>query len=118
MPFLDVRDRAAARGEQPDLTTHRLNAKNQSTVLTDQRRLTRARRLPSSGVSPGGRRPAVGLVRRSATGSRRTSILRPEESWNAEVVAAINNMLEAQPQHRRRPELVAEIAKGLHLQVR
>jgi hypothetical protein len=42
-------------------------------------------------------------------------ILRPEENWNAEVVSAINNMLESARQRRRRPELVEEIAKELQV---
>ncbi len=40
-------------------------------------------------------------------------ILRPEESWNAEVVAAINNQLEAARQRARQPELVDEVAREL-----
>ncbi len=42
-------------------------------------------------------------------------ILRPEDSWNAEVVSAINNMLETARQRVRRPGLVEEIAKELQL---
>jgi hypothetical protein len=42
-------------------------------------------------------------------------ILRPEDSWNAEVVSAINNALEAARQRLRQPELVKEIAKELQL---
>ncbi len=42
-------------------------------------------------------------------------ILRPEDSWNAEVVSAINNMLEAARQRLRQPQLVNEIAKELQL---
>ncbi|MGD0771131.1 MAG: helix-turn-helix transcriptional regulator [Tepidisphaeraceae bacterium] len=38
-------------------------------------------------------------------------IIRREESWNAEVVAAINNSLEAARQQARNPGLVKEIAK-------
>ncbi len=38
-------------------------------------------------------------------------IIRREENWNAEVVAAINNSLEAARQQKRNPELVREIAK-------
>ena len=40
-------------------------------------------------------------------------IVRPEEGWNAEVVAAINNWLEAQQHRRRNPELVKAISKKL-----
>ncbi len=40
-------------------------------------------------------------------------IIRPEEGWNAEVVAAINNWLESQRQRERHPELVREIVKEL-----
>lgn len=40
-------------------------------------------------------------------------ILRPEEGWNAEVVAAINNTLEAARQRQRNPKLVDEIAHEL-----
>jgi hypothetical protein len=36
------------------------------------------------------------------------NLLRPEESWNAEVVAAINNALESARQRDRHPDLVAE----------
>ena len=42
-------------------------------------------------------------------------ILRPEESWNAEVVSAINNALETARQRVRQPGLVDEIAKELQL---
>jgi len=38
------------------------------------------------------------------------NIIRREESWNAEVVAAINNFLEAARQHERNPNLAKEIA--------
>jgi len=40
-------------------------------------------------------------------------IVRPEEGWNAAVVAAINNWLEAQQQRARNPRLVKEIVKEL-----
>jgi hypothetical protein len=40
-------------------------------------------------------------------------IVRPEEGWNAEVVAAINNWLEAQQYRERNPELIATISKEL-----
>ncbi len=40
-------------------------------------------------------------------------ILRPEDGWNAEAVAAINNSLEAARQRQRNPRLVGEIARGL-----
>jgi transcriptional regulator with XRE-family HTH domain len=39
------------------------------------------------------------------------NIIRPEESWNAEVVAAINNYLEAARQQERYPDLVRQIAE-------
>ncbi len=42
-------------------------------------------------------------------------ILRPEDSWNAEVVSAINNMMETARQRLRQPQLVDEIAKELQL---
>lgn len=42
-------------------------------------------------------------------------ILRPEDSWNAEVVSAINTAMEAARQRIRQPKLVAEIAKELQL---
>ena len=42
-------------------------------------------------------------------------IIRPEEGWNAEVVAAINNSLEAARQRRRHPDLVNEVARELQL---
>jgi len=42
------------------------------------------------------------------------NILRPEEGWNAEVVAAINNSLEARGQRERHPALVKEIAEAVH----
>lgn len=41
------------------------------------------------------------------------NILRPEDGWNAEVVAAINNQLEAQQHRERNPELVEAISKEL-----
>jgi hypothetical protein len=40
-------------------------------------------------------------------------ILRPEEGWNAEVVAAINNRLEAIQYRQRNPELIETISKEL-----
>lgn len=43
------------------------------------------------------------------------NILRPEDSWSAEVVAAINNALEMAQQRNRYPELVAEVNKELHV---
>jgi hypothetical protein len=43
------------------------------------------------------------------------NILRPEDSWNAEVVSAINNAMETAQQRHRHPELVDEIAKELQL---
>jgi len=42
-------------------------------------------------------------------------ILRPEDSWNAEVVSAINNAMEAARQRHRQPQLVEEIARELQL---
>ena len=42
-------------------------------------------------------------------------ILRPEDSWSAEVVAAINNAMEAARQRVRQPGLVDEIVKELEL---
>lgn len=36
-------------------------------------------------------------------------IIRPEEGWNAEIVAAINNALESARQQKRHPDLVKEI---------
>jgi hypothetical protein len=42
-------------------------------------------------------------------------ILRPEEGWNAEVVAAINNWLEAEQHRERNPELIETISKKLKL---
>jgi hypothetical protein len=39
------------------------------------------------------------------------NIIRPEDSWNAEVVAAINTYLESARQRKRHPELVKEIAQ-------
>lgn len=41
------------------------------------------------------------------------NLLRPEESWNAEVVEAINRALEAGRQQQRHPGLVKEIARAL-----
>jgi len=41
------------------------------------------------------------------------AMLRPEESWNAEVVAAINTTLEQRRQHRRHPELVDSVRRQL-----
>ncbi len=43
------------------------------------------------------------------------NLLRPEESWNAEVVEAINNVLESARQRRRYPELVNEVSRALRL---
>jgi hypothetical protein len=40
-------------------------------------------------------------------------ILRPEIGWNAEVVAAINNLLEAKQHRRRNPKLIASLSKML-----
>jgi hypothetical protein len=40
-------------------------------------------------------------------------ILRAEEGWNAEVVAAINNWLEGQQHRERNPELIATISREL-----
>jgi len=40
-------------------------------------------------------------------------ILKPEEGWNAEAVAAINNFLEAARQKRRNAALIQEIHLGL-----
>ena len=40
-------------------------------------------------------------------------VLRPEESWNAEVIAVINNRLEARRYHERNPELTKAISKEL-----
>jgi transcriptional regulator with XRE-family HTH domain len=42
------------------------------------------------------------------------NIIRREESWNAEVVAAINNSLEAALQQERNPELVREISEKVN----
>lgn len=44
------------------------------------------------------------------------NLLRPEESWNAEVIEAINNWLESERQRRRYPTLIDTIARGLQLQ--
>jgi hypothetical protein len=41
------------------------------------------------------------------------NILRPEESWNAEVVFAINNALENERQRQRQPKLINEIKEEL-----
>jgi hypothetical protein len=41
------------------------------------------------------------------------NLLRPEESWNAEVVAAINNALESARQRDRHPDLVDEVNREL-----
>lgn len=43
-------------------------------------------------------------------------LLRPEESWNAEVVEAINNWLESERQRRRYPKLIDTIVRGLQHQ--
>jgi hypothetical protein len=43
------------------------------------------------------------------------NIIRPEESRNAEVVAAINNSLEAARQRERNPELIREISKRVKM---
>jgi hypothetical protein len=40
-------------------------------------------------------------------------ILRPEEGWNAEVVAAVNNWLEAEQYRERNPELIETISNEL-----
>jgi hypothetical protein len=40
-------------------------------------------------------------------------ILRPEDGWNAEVVAAINNWLEAEQHRERNPELIEAISREL-----
>lgn len=42
-------------------------------------------------------------------------IIRPEDGWNAEVVAAINNWLESARQRERHPGLVDEITKDLQI---
>jgi hypothetical protein len=41
------------------------------------------------------------------------NIIRPEESWNAEVTAAINNYLESLRQRERHPDLLKEIAQKM-----
>jgi hypothetical protein len=41
------------------------------------------------------------------------NIIRPEDSWNAEVVAAVNNYLESLRQRERHPDLVKEIAEKM-----
>jgi len=43
----------------------------------------------------------------------RNNILRPEDSWNAEVLAAINNALEMSHQRERHPDLVEDITREL-----
>jgi len=43
------------------------------------------------------------------------SMLRPEDGWNAEVVAAINNWLEAARQRERHPELIEQIQNDLQI---
>lgn len=40
-------------------------------------------------------------------------LLRPEESWNAEVVAAVNNALELARQRKRHPGLIADVDRDL-----
>ena len=42
------------------------------------------------------------------------NIIRPEEGWNAEVIAAINNSLETARQQGRNPALVKEISRAVH----
>jgi len=44
------------------------------------------------------------------------NLLRPQESWNAEVVDAINNWLESERQRQRYPELMDTITRGLQNQ--
>jgi hypothetical protein len=41
------------------------------------------------------------------------NLLRPQESWNAEVVEAINNWLESERQRRRYPDLINTIEQRL-----
>ena len=41
------------------------------------------------------------------------NLLRPQESWNAEVVEAINNWLESEKQMQRYPQLMETITRGL-----
>ena len=41
------------------------------------------------------------------------NLLRPEESWDAEVVAAINNHLETARRRKRHPDLIAEVNRDL-----
>jgi len=41
------------------------------------------------------------------------NLLRPQESWNAEVVEAINNWLESERQRQRYPQLMETITRGL-----
>lgn len=43
------------------------------------------------------------------------NILRPEDSWNAEVVAAINNALDMARQRGRHPGLVTDVNRELNL---
>lgn len=43
------------------------------------------------------------------------NLLRPEESWNAEVIAAINTTLESARQRERHPELVSEVSRELRV---
>lgn len=43
------------------------------------------------------------------------NLLRPEESWNAEVVEAINSVLESARRRRRYPKLLDEIARELQV---
>jgi len=43
------------------------------------------------------------------------NLLRPELSWDAEVIAAINNELELSRQRERHPDLVAEVRRELAL---
>jgi len=44
------------------------------------------------------------------------NLLRPQESWNAEVVEAINNWLESERQRQRYPKLMDMIIRGLQHQ--
>jgi hypothetical protein len=41
------------------------------------------------------------------------NLIRPEEGWNAEVIAAINSVLELRRQKLRQPELVKEVTRQL-----
>jgi len=43
------------------------------------------------------------------------NLLRPEESWDAEVVAAINNALEQRRQKKRHPQLIEDVNRELHV---